>query len=181
MKKSTLWSWSLLPENVPETLGFIEKTVKIFAPEFPFEYSFLDEDIDSLYKAEQQIGNLVRYGTFLAIFIACLGLFGLASFMAEKRTKEIGIRKVLGASVSGIVLLLTKEFTKWVILANLIAWPIAYFVMRGWLQNFAYHVNIGLWTFMLSAALALVTALITVSFQAVKTAASNPVDSLRYE
>jgi len=169
------------PENVPETLGFIEKTVKIFAPEFPFEYSFLDEDIDSLYKAEQQIGNLVRYGTFLAIFIACLGLFGLASFMAEKRTKEIGIRKVLGASVSGIVLLLTKEFTKWVILANLIAWPIAYFVMRGWLQNFAYHVNIGLWTFMLSAALALVTALITVSFQAVKTAASNPVDSLRYE
>jgi putative ABC transport system permease protein len=169
------------PENVPETLGFIEKTIKGLAPDFPFEYSFLDEDIDNLYKAEQQIGNLVRYGTFLAIVIACLGLFGLASFTAEKRTKEIGIRKVLGASISGIVLLLTKEFTKWVIVANLLAWPIAYFVMRGWLQNFAYHINIGLWTFLLAAALALVTSLITVSFQAVKTAASNPVDSLRYE
>jgi len=169
------------PENVPETLGFIEKTIKKFAPDFPFEYSFLDEDIDNLYKTEQRIGNLVRYGTFLAIFIACLGLFGLASFMAEKRTKEIGIRKVLGASISGIVLLLTKEFTKWVIIANLIAWPIAYFVMRGWLQNFAYHINIGIGKFLLAAALALVTALITVSFQAVKTATSNPVDSLRYE
>jgi len=169
------------PENVPETLGFIEKTIKKFAPDFPFEYSFLDEDIDNLYKTEQRIGNLVRYGTFLAIFIACLGLFGLASFTAEKRTKEIGIRKVLGASISGIVLLLTKEFTKWVILANLIAWPIAYFVMSGWLQNFAYHINIGIWMFLLSAALALVTALITTSFHAVKTAASNPVDSLRYE
>ncbi len=169
------------PENVAETLGFIEKTIKGLAPDFPFEYSFLDEDIDNLYKTEQRIGNLVRYGTFLAIFIACLGLFGLASFTAEKRTKEIGIRKVLGASVSGIVLLLTKEFTKWVILANLIAWPVAYFVMRGWLQNFAYHVNIGLWTFMLASALTMATALITVSFQAIKTAAANPSDSLRYE
>jgi putative ABC transport system permease protein len=169
------------PENIPETLVFLEKTIKESAPDFPLEYSFLDEDIDNLYKSEQRIGNLVRYGTFLAIFIACLGLFGLASFTAEKRRKEIGIRKVLGASVSGIVLLLTKEFTKWVIFANLIAWPIAYYVMSRWLQNFAYHVKIGIWTFLLSAALALVTALITISFQAAKTAASNPVDSLRYE
>jgi putative ABC transport system permease protein len=169
------------PENVPDTLGFIEKTIKGLAPDFPFEYSFLDEDIDNLYKTEQRIGNLVRYGTFLAIFIACLGLFGLASFTAEKRTKEIGIRKILGASVYGIVLLLTKEFTKWVILANLVAWPVAYFVMSRWLQNFAYHVNIRIGTFLFSAALALVTALITVSFQAVKTATSNPADSLRYE
>jgi len=169
------------PENVPETLGFIEKTIKKFAPDFPFEYSFLDEDIDNLYKADQQIGNLVRYGTFLAIFIACLGLFGLASFTAEKRTKEIGIRKVLGASVSGIVFLLTREFTRWVILANLIAWPVAYYIMSRWLQNFAYHINIGIGTLLLSASLALVIALITTSFQAFKTAASNPVDSLRYE
>ncbi|MDH4221008.1 MAG: ABC transporter permease, partial [Candidatus Aminicenantes bacterium] len=169
------------PENVAETLGFIEKTIKEFAPDFPLEYSFLDEDINNLYKTEQRIGNLARYGTFLAILIACLGLFGLASFTAEKRTKEIGIRKVLGASVFGIVLLLTKEFTKWVIVANLIAWPIAYFVMSRWLQNFAHHINIGIGMFLLAAALALVTALITVSFQAVKTATSNPVDSLRYE
>jgi putative ABC transport system permease protein len=169
------------PENVPETLGFLEKTLRELAPDFPFEYSFLDEDIDNLYKTEWRIGNLVRYGTFLAIFIACLGLFGLASFTAEKRTKEIGIRKVLGASASGIALLLTKEFTKWVILANLIAWPIAYYVMSRWLQNFAYHVKIGIGTFLLSASLALVTALITISFQAVKAASSNPVESLRYE
>jgi len=169
------------PENVPETLAFLEKTLTGFAPDFPLEYSFLDEDIDNLYKTEQRIGNFVRYGTFLAIFIACLGLFGLASFTAEKRTKEIGIRKVLGASVSGIALLLTKEFMKWVILANLIAWPIAYYVMSRWLQNFAYHVNIRIWTFLLSAALVLVTALITISFQAVKTATSNPIESLRYE
>jgi putative ABC transport system permease protein len=169
------------PENVPETLGFLEKTLTELAPDYPIEYSFLDEDIDSLYKVEQQIGNLVKYGTFLAIFIACLGLFGLASFTAEKRTKEIGIRKVLGASVSGIVLLLTKEFTKWIILANLIAWPIAYYVMSRFLQSFAYHVNIRIWTFLLSAALTLVAALITISFQAAKTATSNPVDSLRNE
>ncbi len=169
------------PENFPETLGFIEKTIKKFAPDFPLEYSFLDEDIDNLYKTEQRIGDLVKYGTFLAIIIACLGLFGLASFTAEKRTKEIGIRKVLGASISGIVLLLTKEFTKWVILANLVAWPIAYYVMYRWLQNFAYHINIGIWTFLLSATLALVIALITTSIQAIKAAISNPVDSLRYE
>ena len=169
------------PENVPETLDFLEKTLTELAPDYPIEYSFLDEDIDSLYKVEQQIGNLVKYGTFLAIFIACLGLFGLASFTAEKRTKEIGIRKVLGASVSGIVLLLTKEFTKWIILANLIAWPIAYYVMSRFLQSFAYHVNIRIWTFLLSAALTLVVALITISFQAAKTATSNPVDSLRNE
>ncbi|NQT80910.1 MAG: ABC transporter permease [Candidatus Aminicenantes bacterium] len=169
------------PENVPATLEFLEKTLKELAPDYPLEYTFLDEDIDSLYKVEQRIGNLVKYGTFLAIFIACLGLFGLASFTAEKRTKEIGIRKVLGASVSGIVLLLTKEFIKWVLVANIIALPIAYIIMNKWLQNFAYHINIGIWTFLLSAVLALIIALITVSFQAIKTATSNPVESLRYE
>jgi len=167
-------------ENVPETLGFLEKTLKELAPDYPLEYTFLDEDIDSLYKVEQRIGNLVKYGTFLAIFLACLGLFGLASFTAEMRSKEIGIRKVLGAPVSGVVLLLTKEFIKWVLVANIIALPIAYIIMNKWLQNFAYHINIGLLTFLLSAALALIIALITVSFQAFKTATSNPAESLRY-
>jgi putative ABC transport system permease protein len=115
------------------------------------------------------------------VFIACLGLLGLAAFMAEQRTKEIGIRKVLGAKVSGIVLMLSKEFAKWVLIANIIAWPVAYFAMSNWLQNFAYRTSIGIWTFVLSAALALTIALLTVSFQAVKAATSNPVDSLRYE
>jgi len=117
----------------------------------------------------------------LAILVACLGLFGLASFTAEQRTKEIGIRKVLGASVSNIVVLLTKEFSKWVLLANLIAWPIAYFAMLRWLQNFAYRTRIGVWMFFLAAFLALAIALVTVSYQAVRAALANPARSLRYE
>jgi putative ABC transport system permease protein len=117
----------------------------------------------------------------LAIFIASLGLFGLASFTAEQRTKEIGIRKALGDSVSGIILLLIKEFTKWVLVANVIAWPIAYWAMNRWLQNFAYRINVGLGTFVLAALLALVIALLTVGYQAVKAARVNPVVALRYE
>ena len=117
----------------------------------------------------------------LAIFVACLGLFGLISFSAEQRTKEIGIRKVLGASISGIVLLISKEFTRWVLAANIIAWPVAYFVMNKWLQNFAYRARIGIEYFVLSALLAFVIALITVSYQSVKAAMANPVDSIKYE
>jgi putative ABC transport system permease protein len=108
-------------------------------------------------------------------------LFGLAAFAAEQRTKEIGIRKVLGANVTGIVKMLSKEFIKWVLAANVIAWPVAYVAMNSWLQNFAYRINIGLWTFLLAGALALVIALMTVSFQAVKAAIANPVEALRYE
>jgi putative ABC transport system permease protein len=142
---------------------------------------FLEEDIDRLYGTEQRIGTLVRYGAILAVFVACLGLFGLATFNAEQRTKEIGVRKVLGASVSGIVFLFSKEFAKWVLLANAIAWPVSYFVMRKWMQGFAYRISLEWEVFVLSAGLALMIALLTVSFQAVKAATSNPVDSLRYE
>ena len=119
--------------------------------------------------------------TFLAIFIACLGLFGLASYIAELRTKEIGVRKVLGASISGIVFSLSKEFLKWIIYANLVAWPIAYYFINKWLQSFAYKINISLWMFALAGGIALVIAFVTVSFQAIKAATANPVDSLRYE
>ncbi len=169
------------PENIKETLRVLQKIWKDIDPDRPFDHFFLKEYFDRQYQSEERLRGIIGSFALFSMFIACLGLFGMASFMIEQRTKEIGIRKVLGASISGIVLLLTKEFTKWVILANLIAWPIAYFVMNRWLQNFAYHISIGIWTFLLSAALALVTALITTSFQAVKTAASNPVDSLRYE
>jgi putative ABC transport system permease protein len=117
----------------------------------------------------------------LAILVACLGLFGLASFSAEQRTKEIGIRKVLGASVSGIVLFFSREFTKWVLAANVIAWPVAYFVMNRWLQHFAYRTRIGFGIFILAALLTFVIAFITVSYQSIKAAVANPVDSLRYE
>ncbi len=168
-------------EDIPATLAFIDSKLKEFVPEFPFELRFLEEDIDRLYRTEQRIGSLVRYGAILAVFVACLGLFGLASFNAEQRTKEIGVRKVLGASVSGIVFLFSKEFAKWALLANAIAWPVSYFVMRKWMQSFAYRIPLAWEIFVLSAGLALMIALLTVSYQAVKAATSNPVDSLRYE
>jgi len=171
----------LITENISETIGYVENTWKDFAPNKPFEYSFLDEDYDNLYMNEQQTRKLFSIFSFLAIFIACLGLFGLASFIADRRTKEIGIRKVLGASVPRIVQILNKSFVKWVLMANLIAWPIAWFVMNSWLQNFAYRIELSWWMFVLAAVLALVIALITVSFQTVKAALRNPVDSLRYE
>jgi putative ABC transport system permease protein len=164
-----------------EMIRFFEDKWEEFVPNRPFRYRFLDESIDAFYQNERRIGKIFRYFTALAISIACLGLFGLSSFTAERRTKEIGIRKVLGASVSGILLLLTKEFVKWVIIANLIAWPVAWFIMDKWLQNFAYRIPISWWMFVLSGALALVIALMTVSFQAIKAATANPVESLRYE
>jgi putative ABC transport system permease protein len=169
------------PDNIPDTIRYIEKTLKQIDPMLPFDYTFLDENFDRKYKAEEKLNKIFTYFTLLAIFIACLGLFGLASFTAEQRTKEIGIRKALGATISGIILLLSKEFTKWVLMANIIAWPIAYVAMNHWLQNFAYRINIGLGIFILAALLAFVIALLTVGYQALKAARANPVDSLRYE
>jgi putative ABC transport system permease protein len=168
-------------DNIRGTLASIEKTFKNFIPEYPFDYSFLDEDINSLYLGEEQTGKIIRTFSFIAILIACLGLFGLAAFAAEKRTKEIGIRKVLGATSSNIMFLLSTEFTKWVLMANILAWPIAYFAMNKWLQGFAYRVIIRLWPFMLGAVLSFAIAMATVSYQALKSALADPVDSLRYE
>jgi putative ABC transport system permease protein len=169
------------PEAITQTLAFLENKWKAFVPGQPFEYFFLDDDFDSLYKAEKKIGQLFTSFSILAILVACLGLFGLASFTAEQRTKEIGIRKVLGATVSNVIVLLTKEFSKWVLLANIIAWPVAYFAMHRWLQSFVYRINIGVWMFFLAALLALAIALVTVSYQAVRAALANPAESLRYE
>jgi len=168
-------------DNVSSALRFLENKINEFVPGYPLEYQFLDEEIDNLYKTEQLTGKIIIYITLLALFISCLGLFGLASFTAEQRTKEIGIRKVLGASASGIAVLLSKEFTKWVVVASLIAWPIAYFIMNKWLHNFVYRTSIGWWTFIFAGGLALAFALVTVSYQSIKAALANPVDSLRYE
>jgi len=167
--------------NIPETIAFLEKTYKNFNPAFPFEYHFLDEDYDRLYRSVEREMGIVRTFAILAIFISCLGLFGLAAFTAEQRTKEIGVRKVLGASISRIILLLSREYTKWVLIANIIAWPLSYFVMRSWLQDFDYRISLSWHIFALSAVLSLLIAQLTVSFQAFKAARTNPMDCLRYE
>jgi ABC-type antimicrobial peptide transport system permease subunit len=167
--------------NTAQALMAIEDMWKDINPNSPFEYHFLDESIEQRYKSEKQINLIFNSFAFLAIFISCLGLFGLAAFAAERRTKEIGIRKVLGASIFGIVQMLSLEFAKWVLLANIVAWPVAYYFMWKWLQNFAYRINLEWWIFILSGLLALGIALLTVSYQAVRAATAIPVKTLRYE
>ncbi len=179
------WLWMgnvrLSAHNIQDAMSHIKKIWAEMVPEFPFEFSFMDERFDRQYKRDERFGKIFNYFAGLGIFIAALGLFGLASFMAEQRTKEIGVRKVLGASVGAIIVLLSKEFTKWVIAANVIAWPVAYFVMNKWLENFAYRTQIGLLIFIVSGCLALFVALATVFYQSVRAATANPIDSLRYE
>ena len=169
------------PNNISKTISFIEDQWKKFVPGKPFEYFFLDEDFDRLYQSEQKTGQIFTAFSILAIFIACLGLFGLTAFTVERRIKEIGIRKVLGASISTIVYLISKEFLKWVLIANLIAWPVAYYFMSRWLDNFAYRTEMTIWVFIFSGIIALIIALLTVSSQTIKAATANPVKSLRYE
>ena len=169
------------PENISGSLKTIENIWNSAIPNYPFGYMFLDEAFDSMYRNEQTIGTLLKYFAILAVLVACLGLFGLASFTAEQRTKEIGIRKVLGANTSQITLLLCREFFLLVLLANLIAWPAAYLAMKNWLQSYAYKINLGLSIFLVAMGLALLIAIISVSYQAIKASLANPVNSLRYE
>jgi putative ABC transport system permease protein len=168
-------------DNITETLKAVEDAYKKYHPGYPFEFQFLDEALNALYSSEMQTGRVFRYFMLLAIFISCLGLFGLASFMADQRTKEIGIRKVLGASVPGIFVMLLKEFVKWVLLASAISWPLAYYLMDRWLKNFAYRTDMTLWIFLVSGILGLAVAAATVSYQSLKASVANPADSLRYE
>ncbi len=167
--------------NVKEALQYIENVYRKFDAEHPVDYHFLDQNFAQQYKAEQKQGTILLIFTILAISIACLGLFGLVTFMAEQRTKEIGIRKVLGASIVNIVTLLSFDFVKLVLLAIVIASPIAFFTMQKWLQDFAYRIQIQWWMFALAGTLAIVIALLTISFQSVKAALANPVKSLRSE
>ena len=168
-------------DKISAAIRSLEDTWNKLVPGLPFEYSFLDGRINNLYRAEQRMAKVFNSSTVLALFIACLGLFGMASFSAERRTKEIGIRKVLGASVPSVVSMLSKEYAKLVLISNLIAWPTAYYVMNQWLRGFAYRTNIQIWTFLAAAATALLIAVLTVSYHTIKTATANPVDSLRYE
>ena len=168
-------------ENIQRTIGDIGKIWKKFAPNREFRFQFLDEALDSLYRSEERTGTIFRYFAFLAVVVSCLGLFGLASYMAEQRTREIGIRKVLGASVSGIVVLFSKEFTKWVLAANVFAWPAAYFAVGQWLRGYAYRIRIGAMPFLIAAVLSTFIALLTVGYHSLRSARSNPANAIRYE
>ena len=168
-------------ENIAETVDEIERIYKKWVPGFPFEYNFLDERINRLYDLERRAGKIIGYFSLLTVIIACVGLLGLALFMAEQRKKEIGIRKVLGASVRQMVSMLIKEFVKCIIIANIFAWPIAYFAMNDLLEDYAYRIELGIGCFLLAGLLALIIALSTVSYQAFRAALANPVNAIRYE
>ena len=174
-------SFKVNAANISNIVSAAENKWKSLAPSMPFSYRFLDESFNEMYDAEQRVGKIALIFSVLAIAIACLGLFGLATFIAEQRTKEIGIRKVLGASISGIVQLLSKDFVKLVAVAFIIAVPLGWYFMYKWLQSFAYRIDISWWIFLVAGLVALFIALITVSFQSIKAAMANPVKSLRTE
>ncbi len=171
----------IAPGNVRETTAYIDRTWKKVTGGEDIFASFVRQDLERLYKSDERAGTVAAVFSGLAIFIACLGLFGLASFVTEQRTKEIGIRKVLGASVAEIVALLSKEFVKWVLVANVVAWPAAYYIMNNWLKSFAYRADMSPWVFIAAGILALAVAILTVSSFTIKAATANPSDSLRYE
>ncbi len=168
-------------QDIHRILSSIEKVWNGVYAGTPFDYFFLDESFDNLYRSDRQFGRVFGLFSLLSIFISCLGLFGLAAFTAEQRTKEIGIRRVLGASTSGIVCLLSKEFVRWVFVSNLIAWPIAYYVMKNWLRNFAFRANPGIATFFLAMFTTLIIAFLTIITQSVRTARADPAKILRFE
>jgi putative ABC transport system permease protein len=167
--------------EMPKTLEFLQNKWKTLVPYRPFDYHFLDEDYDAMYSAEMRLGKVLNIFTVMAIMLACIGLFGLSAYSIQQRTKEIGIRKVLGASVSGIVVLLSKEFVMLVVISLLIAFPVALWAMSKWLQDFAYRIDISWWMFAVAGIAALLIAFFTVSIHSIKTALGNPVNSLRSE
>ena len=174
-------SIKLSTANIASSMQSIKKIWEKAFPNYVYEYRFLDDKIESFYKQENQLSNLYKIFAVIAIFLSCLGLYGLASFMAVQRIKEVGIRKVLGASVSGVVYLFSKEFIILITIAFIIASPLAWYFMNQWLQDYVYRINVSWWIFIVGGISAIVIALITVSFKAIKAALANPVKSLRSE
>ena len=168
-------------DGLAETLGAIREAAGVYAPDYPFEAEFLDKGVGALYESERRLGEIFAAFAFLAIFISCLGILGLAAYGAEQRTKEIGVRKVLGSSVPGIVALLAKPFSLWNLAANLVAWPLAYYAMHRWLRGFAYRTDLGFDVFLLAGLISMVTAALPIAYQSLKAAVADPVETLRYE
>jgi len=171
----------IAPGNVPDTLAFLKTKWREFDPNRTLDYHFLDSSYDMQYRDQEKLSQIFTYFTAFALFIACLGLLGMSAFAAEQRTKEIGIRKVMGASLPNIVMLLSKELIIITVIANVIAWPLSYFLMNRWLQEFPFRTVIGIKTFLLAAALIFLVGLATMSFQSIKAGLADPVSALRFE
>jgi putative ABC transport system permease protein len=167
--------------DVSGSLAYLKETYETLDSNNDFTYFFLDDEFAKLYKSEEKVQTIFSYATLLSIFVSCLGLFGLSAYDAERRTKEIGIRKVNGASMTNILVLLSRDFSRWIIIAFLIACPFGFFLMQDWLESFAYQTGISLWSFILAGAIVMTIGLLAVSFQALKAAKRNPIESLRYE
>jgi len=168
-------------QHIPQAIRSIEKKWKNLSPGFAYEYSFIDEEVEALYRSEKRLSRAVTLFTYIALFLASLGLFGVIMFSVERRVKEIGVRKVLGAGIIDIVALLSRDFMRLILLANLLALPIAYFLIHKWLQSFAYRIDLSIWVFIVSGIATLFISLLTISFHTIKAATANPVDTLRYE
>ncbi len=168
-------------ENLPETIGQLQKSWDKLLPDLAFDFFFLDDTFDRMYRNEEQFAGITLMFCLFTIFISCLGLFGLAAFMAARRTKEIGVRKTLGATVYNLVFMLTGDFSRWAVLANVIAWPLSYYIINIWLENFAYRIELSILPFIFAALISFTISVLTVVFQAVRAASVNPVESLRYE
>ena len=168
-------------ENPSQTLPFIENKFSEIFPDLPLDYFFLDADFENQYRAEERIQRIFDVFTILGILISCLGVTGLAAFIAEQRTKEIGIRKTLGASVPGLLVILTKDFALWTLVGSLIAWPMAYLAMNQWLRGFAYRISPGWFAFVFAGVLYFIMAVFSAGLQVIRTARQNPIESLRYE
>ncbi|UCE07990.1 MAG: hypothetical protein JSW07_08160, partial [bacterium] len=185
MKEQNLFyrelSIRLKSNSIHQSMAFLKNKWKSFYPAEQFNYYFFDENLNTHYRVEQRMGEIFKYFSFLAIFIACLGLYGLTALTIEQKTKDIGVHKVLGATVSNIIFLLSKNYLWWILFANVIAWPVAWYAMNKWLQNFAYRINMNWWMFVLAGGIAFVIALLTVSWQAIRAGMTNPVEALRYE
>ncbi len=182
--KSSRLNWMVLKtetNNYSQLLQQLEQNWKSTIADVPFTYVFIDKEVEKMYEEEKRLGSISSFFTIIAILISCLGLFGLVSYVAEQKKKEIGIRKVLGASINSVVQLLTKDFIKLVGIAFLIASPIAYFFMQRWLEDFTYRIDIQWWVFVLAGAFALLITLLTIGVQSIKSAMANPVKSLRTE